>query len=71
MPENLKKKMEKKVCKMQAHGVSYQQTNATTFTFASTKEHDWKQHGEKKADHEWEAELGYQHNIAYDTQFGS
>ncbi len=71
MPHNLKKKMEKKVHKMKEHGVSYQQTNATTFTFASTKERDPKQHGEKKADHEWEAELGYQHNVAYDTQFGS
>lgn len=71
MPHNLKKKMEKKVHKMQKEGISYQQTNATTFTFASTKELDSKQHGEKKADSEWEAELGYQHNVAYDTQFGS
>jgi hypothetical protein len=71
MPHNLKKKMEKKVHKMKKHGVSYQQTNAATFTFPSATLIDTKQTGEKQADQEWEAELGYQHNVAYDTYFGS
>jgi hypothetical protein len=47
--------------RMQGNNVSYQQTNAVTFTFASTPE---------SGTIPWLAELMYQHNTAYDVEFG-
>ena len=59
MPSTPKQIIEGIVNQMKKNGVSYQQTNEATFSVESTPMKTW------------EAELGYQHNDAYDIYFGS
>jgi hypothetical protein len=61
IPALLRQSIQDIVDRMQKNNVSYQQTNAVTFTFPSTQ-----QNGKDP----WLEELMYQHNTAYDVEFG-
>jgi hypothetical protein len=61
MPEGLKLPFQNIVNNMKKNNVSYQQTKTVTFTFASIPE---------TGKDPWLTELMYQHNTAYDIQFG-
>jgi pimeloyl-ACP methyl ester carboxylesterase len=58
MPPDDKLIVESIVAQMKKNGVSYQQTNVSTFTFPTTSA-------------SWMDELGYQHNYAYEQHFGT
>jgi hypothetical protein len=61
IPGLLQQSIQDIVDRMQKNNVSYQQTNAVTFTFASTPQNGIDP---------WLEELMYQHNTAYDIEFG-